>query len=49
MGVFKSFKVPVNKDIEVQFEKANMRLEKKLLSIDIEKLDVSAYSKKYFK
>jgi 2-polyprenyl-3-methyl-5-hydroxy-6-metoxy-1,4-benzoquinol methylase len=49
MGVFKSFKVPVNKDIEVQFEKATMRLEKKLLSIDIEKLDVSAYSKKYFK
>jgi 2-polyprenyl-3-methyl-5-hydroxy-6-metoxy-1,4-benzoquinol methylase len=33
----------------VQFEQATVRLEKKLLSIDVEKLDVSAYSKKYFK
>jgi 2-polyprenyl-3-methyl-5-hydroxy-6-metoxy-1,4-benzoquinol methylase len=49
MGVFKSFKVPVNKDIEQQFEQATARLEKKLLSIDVENLDVSTYSKKYFK
>ncbi len=49
MGGFTSFKVPVNKDIELQFEQAAMRLEKKLLSIDVEKLNVSAYSKKYFK
>ncbi len=49
MAWFTSFKVPVKKDIELQFEQAAMRLEKKLLSIDIEKLDVSAYSKKYFK
>jgi 2-polyprenyl-3-methyl-5-hydroxy-6-metoxy-1,4-benzoquinol methylase len=49
MSWYKSFKVPVNKAIEARFEEAAMRLQKKLLAIDVEKLEVSAYSKKYFK
>lgn len=49
MRWFTSFKVPISEAIEARFEQAAMRLEKKLLEIDVEKLDVSAYSKKYFK
>lgn len=49
MGLFKSFNVPVDKDMEERFERAVQSLEKKLIAIDIETMDVSAYSKKYFK
>lgn len=49
MEWFKSFKVPVNKAMEQRFEQAVQRLEEKLLHIDVENLNVSAYSKKYFK
>lgn len=48
MALYKSFKVPVSKEIELRFEKAAKNLKTKLLSIDVEKLDVSPYSKKYF-
>jgi 2-polyprenyl-3-methyl-5-hydroxy-6-metoxy-1,4-benzoquinol methylase len=49
MSWYTSFKVPVNKAIEDRFEQASVSLEKKLLNIDVENLEVSAYSKKYFK
>jgi 2-polyprenyl-3-methyl-5-hydroxy-6-metoxy-1,4-benzoquinol methylase len=49
MAVFKSFKVPVDNFLTKRFELAVHHLETKLQAIDIESLDVSAYSKKYFK
>jgi 2-polyprenyl-3-methyl-5-hydroxy-6-metoxy-1,4-benzoquinol methylase len=49
MSWYTSFKVPVNKAIEDRFEQASVSLEKKLLNIDVENIEVSAYSKKYFK
>lgn len=49
MKWFNSFNVPVNKDVELRFEQAVVRLEKKLMKINVDDLDVSEYSKKYFK
>lgn len=49
MTWYKSFKVPLNKELEARFEQAAMRLEEKLMGIDVESFNVSAYSKKYFK
>lgn len=49
MGIYNAFKVPVNKTLEMRFEKAALNLEQKLLAINIEQISVSSYSKKYFK
>lgn len=49
MELFKSFKVPVNKQLEQQFATAVQSLKVKLLAIDIDKMQVSPYTKKYFK
>jgi 2-polyprenyl-3-methyl-5-hydroxy-6-metoxy-1,4-benzoquinol methylase len=49
MGKYLNFKVPVSTEIAAQFENAAQRLEQKLFQLDIERLEVSAYTKKYFK
>lgn len=49
MTLFQSFKVPVDSPTEHQFAKAVQSLKGKLLAIDVDKMDVSPYTKKYFK
>jgi 2-polyprenyl-3-methyl-5-hydroxy-6-metoxy-1,4-benzoquinol methylase len=49
MEWFKSFVVPVNKELEQSFAVAAESLEKKLMIINVEQLQISAYSKKYFR
>jgi len=49
MVLFKSFKVPINKQLEQQFATAVKSLKLKLLAIDVDKMEVSPYTKKYFK
>ncbi|MFN4811321.1 MAG: methyltransferase domain-containing protein [Bacteroidota bacterium] len=49
MKLFKSFKVPVEPSVELRFNEAVLSLHQKLKVLDVEQLNVSAYSKKYFK
>ena len=49
MKLFKSFKIPVEQSVELTFNDAVLSLHQKLKVLDVEQLNVSAYSKKYFK
>jgi 2-polyprenyl-3-methyl-5-hydroxy-6-metoxy-1,4-benzoquinol methylase len=49
MGKYLNFKVPVSNEIAIQFENASQTLEQKLFQLEIDRLDVSTYTKKYFK
>ncbi|MCC6251468.1 MAG: methyltransferase domain-containing protein [Bacteroidia bacterium] len=49
MKLFNSFNIPVDTPTAQRFEKASISLESKLVNINIDKLPVSDYTKKYFK